>query len=119
MVSISIANGSYSIDGNVCYTDSYVEFEVSIPIYIQVGNGYVSTECCYFNQSGVFLTFSNWQGHEEFLMQNGLSNHGDNIFYITVSDDKRIIPNSAMLESKLNSAVNKYRRLLSMIHKSY
>ena len=39
------------------------------------------------------------------------------MFYITVSDDKRVIPNTALLEKKLNAAVNKYRRLLSQIHK--
>lgn len=115
MVHISIHNGSYSIDGDVPYTDSFVEFETCISIDINVG--YSQFENCYFNQSGVFLTFSKWYGYEEFLLQNGLSNYGENIFYITVSDDKRVIPNTALLEKKLNAAVNKYRRLLSQIHK--
>ena len=115
MIHIYIDNSICRMEGDVSYTDSYVEFQTPINILIHLDDGTWRNEACWFEQDGVYLSFSEWQGNEEILLQNGLGNYGERMFYIRVCD-KGAIPNAGLLESKVNAAVKKYKNLLRMIH---
>ncbi len=115
MIHIYIDNNICRMEGDVPYTDSYVEFQTSLYISIHLDDGTWRNEACWFEQKGVYLSFSEWQGNEEILLQNGLYNYGEPMFYIRVCD-KGAIPNAGLLESRINTAVNKYKNLLRKIH---
>lgn len=119
IINICIHNDNYEIEGAVSYTGSFHENQQSLPISITVDDeGYQVNEVCWFEQKGVHISFHKWQGNEELLNRENLVFFGDKydrMYYIRVCD-LQTIPNQAMLENKLTSAVNKYKRIWKKIH---
>ncbi len=115
MIQVCISNDLCEMKGTVpSATDTYATFYHPLEIKIYLRDGTWRIETCWFQQEGVYLQFSDWQGNEGILLQNGLEAE-NNMYYIRVCG-KGEISNSTAFENRINSAVRKYKQVLSKIY---